>query len=105
MKALKTILCTTLAATGLVAAAASTDAHAGFGQSFSYCAAQTQCGYYAPDMFGRPMFIPTYTISCNVMANASGGTACTYEWQFNNYVRCTGVNSFGQWEEFFFTCH
>jgi hypothetical protein len=107
MKALKTILCTILAATGLFAAAAatSTDAHAGYGSSFSTCAAQVPCGYYAADMFGRPMFVQTHSISCFVSANAMGGTACTWEAMINGYVRCTGIDEFGNWSQLYFTCH
>jgi hypothetical protein len=83
---------------------APTAAEAEMGQSLSYCTASTQCGYYARDYYGRPYFVPTHTISCNAWAAANTGTACTWNWQFNNFVQCTGLDGYGRWSNFFFTC-
>lgn len=80
-------------------------AEAASGQSMSYCTAAAQCGYYAQDYFGRQYFVATHTISCNAWAANDTGTACTWQWQFNNFVRCTGLDAYGNWGVAFFTCH
>jgi hypothetical protein len=102
MTSVKALFFVFLIATGLVAAPA---AQANWGQSMSNCSASTQCGYYARDAWGRIYFVPTHTINCFVYANASAGTACTWEWAFNSYVRCTGVDAYGRWGQLYYTCH
>lgn len=72
--------------------------------SSSYCAAVARCGYYARDWYGNVLFVDTHTVSCESWANAFTGTLCTQEWVFNSYVRCTGVDGFGNWVNAYYSC-
>ena len=107
MKTLRSLFLTAVLLSVVHFGGGANEAQAGVvGQSMSECSAATQCGYYLYDAYGRPYyFVNTHNISCFVYANANAGTACRWEFVFNGYVRCEGLDAYGNWGVFGQSCY
>jgi hypothetical protein len=94
----------------------SISSYAEFGRSDSSCQAVTTCYTFCRGPYG-PYVCGQYPLTCWVSTTASGdyaGTQCTWEAGpdgyvngifYNGFVRCTGMNSLGEWGVFGGQCH